>query len=243
MNKSCQTWWTTFMFGFKSYFFSTGTTIIEPVLITYYHGKMVLFIFEKTILLISKKFITCVNLLGTSFFMTFRLVNTNLTIEILWQLFSVHQMFLTGCRMFGMKVAWDIRLWDMQCLGYRIFGIYDIWDMICLRCNMFRMLDIWHVECLGCGMFKKWNHQNVGCSRGEIFKMWNVGDLGYPRCGILAMYNIYDEGCSRFGMFRIWDVQDWAYLGCEVFRIWDVGDVVCLGFGMLECVTLGMWEV
>ena len=44
-------------------------------------------------------------------------------------------------------------------------------------------------------------------------------------------------------MFKIWDVQDWACLGCEVFRIWDVGDVVCLGFGMLECVTMGMWEV
>ena len=71
------------MFSFKSYFFSTGTTIIELVLITYYHGKMVLFIFEKTILLISKNFITCVNLLETSFFMTFRLVYTNLTNEIL----------------------------------------------------------------------------------------------------------------------------------------------------------------
>ena len=138
MNKSWRTKWTTFMFGFTYwYFLSTGTTIKELVLRIYYHGKMVVFIFEKTILVISKKVIPCVNFyLKLLFFMIFWLLNTSLTIKVLFQSFQSIQCFwpVVGWwheGFLGCKTFWICTDRDIGCLGYRMFKIWDVWDVIC----------------------------------------------------------------------------------------------------------------
>ena len=79
---------------------------------------MVLFIFEKNILLMRKKIIPCVNFyLNLFFFMTFRLINTSLTIEVLLHFFipsNVSDEFYDDC----IKGVWAVRR-----LGYALLGI------------------------------------------------------------------------------------------------------------------------
>ena len=83
--------------------------------------------------------------------------------------------------------------------------------------------------------------------------------LGKMHIGMLAMWrydDVSDLACSRFGMFRMWDCRDVACLGYGILEflevgMWNVWDVACSGCGMFKmwdvgdvgCLVCGMWDV
>lgn len=75
-----------------------------------------------------------------------------------------------GCLACGMFEIWVT--WEKGYLGFLIFGTLDVWDVECPGCGMSGIWAAWDVECLGCEISGTWDVWNVGCKM--FVGIWDI---------------------------------------------------------------------